>query len=126
MDDLKGFYKVDQNGSIFITATFYNPETNEQKIICVRDYDYFDKSRDNDELYFMPINNDIKKMWLHSKGIITTGDTIKVIKGRKIKIGTIGTVKAIKAVYDKYNRWVADYIYLEDGQKTNINNCVLI
>ena len=50
------FYKVRQEGGSYVVATLYNPITKESKTICVRDYDYFDCSRDNDKIYYMDIN----------------------------------------------------------------------
>lgn len=57
----KGFYKVAQNGGCYISATFYNPDTKEVVSCCVRDYDYADCSRDNDELYYIEIDEEVKK-----------------------------------------------------------------
>lgn len=56
-----GFYKVAQTGGTYVVATFYNPETGDMKSKCVRDYDYSDCSRDDDELYYMEINEDVRK-----------------------------------------------------------------
>ena len=121
----EGFYKVFQSGGSYVTADFFNPTTKEEYSVCVRDYDYFDCSRDNDELYHMEINEDVEKEWRHFKGEILVGDVVKVVKGRKIPHGTIGTVKAIYPYKDCYNRWIADYVYFVEGGKTNIQNCVL-
>lgn len=121
-----GFYKVHQTGGSYIVATFYNPDTKETIEKCVRDYDYADCSRDNDELYFMQINESIKSQWLHDKGIILVGDTVEVFKGRKIPIGTIAKVVDKKPYRDRYGREQAIYLYLDNGQKTNENNCKLI
>lgn len=119
------FYKVDQGAGTYIVATFFNPTTGESYRKCVRDYDYADCSRDNDELYYMPINEEARRAYRHSLGHILEGDEVEVVKGLKVKIGTTGTVKRIRAVYDHYGRWVADYAVLEDGQSTNITNCKL-
>ena len=121
----EGFFKVNQSGGSYVVATLYNPTTGEETTKCVRDYDYDDCSRDCDELYYMPIDNDVRRLWLHSHGVIMAGDTIKVVKGRKVKVGTVATVKEIKPITDRYGRWVADYAYLADGQRTNVTNCVL-
>lgn len=123
---MNGFYKVEQSGGSYVVAIFYNPETKEVKTKCVRDYDYADCSRDDDELYHMEINEDARRAYLHNNGLIIKGDKVEVVKGRKVKIGTIATITAIKPIYDKYHRWVADYVYFEDGQRTNVNNCRLI
>lgn len=122
----KGYYKVLQEGGNYVIATFYNPNTKETITKCVRDYDYSDCSRDDDELYFMEINKDIQRIYYHDKGMILEGDKARVIKGRTLKHGYIGTVQKIKEYKDKYGRWLADYIYFEDGKKINIKNCELV
>ena len=91
-----GFYKVAQDGSCYISATFYNPSTKEIISCCVRDYEYSDGSRDNDDLYYMEINEEVKRKWLHDKGIILAGDVIQVIKGRKVPIGTITKIVTVE------------------------------
>lgn len=119
-----GFYKVAEDGYSFISDIFYNPLTRESHIINVRDYDYSDRSRDIDELYYMDINEEVRKVYLHVEmDAILVGDTVKVIKGCKLPIGTIGIVREIKPYYDKYHRWVCDYVYFENGLRTNIGNC---
>lgn len=123
---MNGFKKVAEQGGTYITATFYNPETGETKSQCVRDYDYADGSRDNDELYYMPIDEDARKQWLHSRGIILEGDTIEVVKGRKVKVGTVSVVVKTREIKDRYGRWVADYVVLENGEQTNVANCRLV
>lgn len=122
----KGFYKVAQTGGNYVVATFYNPDTKEEISKCVRDYDYSDCSRDNDELYFMPIDENVKIEWLHGKGVILIGDKIKVVKGRKVPIGTISEVIDKRDFKDRYGRVQGTYLYLENGMKTNENNCELI
>lgn len=121
-----GFYKVNQSGGSFIVAVFYNPETKEEYSTCVRDYDYSDCSRDNDELYYMKIDEEVRIDWQHHHGNILEGDTIKVVKGRKVPIGTVAKVNKIYPYRDCYNRVVCDYVYLDNGMKTNILNCELV
>ena len=120
-----GFYKVEESGGTYVSGTFYNPETGEERHSCLRDYDYADCSRDNDDLYYMPIDEDVRRVWLHSKGIILEGDIAEVVKGRTLEHGFCGTVKSIKDYKDRYGRWVATYLYFEEGGKINIDNCVL-
>ena len=122
---MDGFFKVAENGGTYVTGVFYNPETGMVKHELLRDYDYADGSRDNDELYYMPINEEARTLWLHSMGRILVGDVVEVYKGRKVPVGTVGRVKDIKPYKDRYGRTVADYVYFEDGQKTNIDNCRL-
>jgi len=122
----KMFYKVAQNGGTFVTATFFDPETLEEFTRCVRDYEYADCSRDNDALYYMQIDEIARRAYLHHHGRILKGDTVRVIKGRKIPIGTEAEVAFIRPVKDKYGRWVADYLYFTDGRRTNVNNCILV
>lgn len=124
--ELEGFKKVAQEGGIFIVATFFNPETGETKTQCVRDYDYADCSRDDDELYYMPIDEQAKRQWEHKQGKILEGDTVKVVKGRKVKVGTVSVVKRTRKVNDRYGRWVADYLIFENGEQTNVENCEVI
>ena len=122
----QGFYKVAQEGGTFITATFYNPVTKETITGCVRDYEYEDCRHDIDELYYMKINEEVKRQWLHDLGEILTGDSIKVYKGRKVPIGTIAKVIEKKTFKDRYGRTQAIYLYLDNGMKVNINNCIRI
>lgn len=119
------FKKIMQTGGTYVVATFYDPETKETMTKCVRDYDYSDCSRDDDELYYMPIDDEALRMYRHDNGIISIGDTVKVVKGRTIEHGFIGKVTNIRPCTDKYGRWLADYVYFDDGRKININNCVL-
>lgn len=126
LDNLSGFFKVAQTGGSFVVATFYNPDTNEIKTGCVRDYDYSDGSHDNDELYYMPVNEDIARKYHHFLGRILVGDTVKVIKGRKLPVGTIGVVDRFWDYKDRYGRTQTRYIVFSDGTKTNIDNCELI
>lgn len=121
----KGFYKIAQSGGSYVVATFYNPDTKEVKTKGVRDYDYSDCSRDDDELYYMPINEDVKRVYLHDNGCILVGDMAKVVKGRTIEHGYIGKVVNRREYTDKYGCWLADYIYFEDGRKINVANCIL-
>lgn len=120
------FYKVSHEGGTFVTGWFYNPVTGEEKSEVLRDYDYSDGSRDNDELYYMDIDEQARIMWLHSHGIICVGDTVEVIKGRTIEHGTVARVKDKKAYRDKYGRTQAMYLYFDDGRKINEDNCKLI
>ena len=120
------FYKVTHKGGTFITGMFFNPVTKEEKLEVLRDYDYSDCSRDNDELYYMPINEEAYKAWQHFRGNILVGDYARVIKGRTIEHGFVGEVKAIRKYTDRYGRWIADYVYFTDGRKININNCELV
>lgn len=122
----KGFYKIGQDGGTYVVAHFYNPTTKEFISKCVRDYDYSDCSRDDDELYYMPINEQVKTIYLHDNGCILVGDMAKVVKGRTIEHGYIGKVVKKKEYTDRYGRWIADYIYFEDGKKINIANCILV
>lgn len=122
----EGFFKVAQSGSSFVVATFFNPVTNEEFSKCVRDYDYEDGSRDDDELYYMPIDEEARRAWLHTKNIFSPGDTVFVFKGRKLPVGTVGTVKDRRPYRDRYGRTVAYYLYFEDGTRTNESNCILV
>ena len=121
-----GYYKVNQDGGTFVTATFYNPETKEEYIECVRDYDYSDCSRDNDDLYYMDIDENARRAWLHNHGTILVNDVVRVFKGRKVPIGTIARVIDKRPYKDRYGRIQTVYAYLDNGMKTSIDNCVLV
>ena len=69
-----------KSGGSYVTAEFYNPTTGETRSECVRDYDYGDCSRDNDELYNMPFNmNTFSKLW----GIKTPAEAKAKIEEQK-------------------------------------------
>ena len=120
-----GFYKVSETCGSLVIATYYNPETDEEDGIVARDYDY-DRSVDNDSVYNAVINENVKKVWLHSNGAILEGDKVMVIKGRKVPKGTVHTVKAKKDVYDRYGRWQCEYLIFDDGLATNEANCIRV
>lgn len=121
-----GFKKVAQSGSIFITAVFFNPETKETYNQCVRDYDYADGSRDDDEAYYMPIDEEAVRAWKRFNGVIQVGDKVEVIKGRKVPIGTIAEVTDIYDWKDNYGRVQTRYAVLSNGQKTSVDNCKIV
>lgn len=123
---LSGFAKVNEEGGTFVLAVFYNPETKEYQSVIVRDYDYFDKSRDDDELYYIPIDEDVRRIWMHDNGHILVGDLVVVEKGRNVRIGTVAYVNAIRPVYNKYHRVVNHSVYLSSGEKTYLNNIRLV
>lgn len=125
-NSVNGFYKVAQNGGTFVTATMFNPITNEVKVLCVRDYDYDDCSRDNDEIYYMDIDEDARKAYLKFKGIVSIGHEVEVIKGRKVPIGTVGVVEKVYDWKDNYGRVQSTYAVLDNGVKVNVNNCKIV
>ena len=120
------YSKISHEGSSFITGYFYNPITKEGKRLVLRDYDYDDCSRDNDELYYMPINEEVRRIYLHDNGIILKDDTVKVVKGRKVPIGTIAKVVSLTEYKDRYGRVQCIYANLDNGQRTNVDNCELL
>ena len=122
----EGFYKVSEQGGSFVTATFFNPVTEEYYTKCVRDYDYADGSRDDDEAYFMQIDETARKAWLKKWGIIEEGDVVEVFKGRKVPIGTVAKVTKIYDWKDCYGRVQATYAVLDNGMKTSVYNCRLV
>ena len=120
-------YKISHNsGCTLVTGHFYNPITGEDKLFTLRDYDYSDCSRDNDALYYMPVDKEVLRLYQHRHGMILEGDRAMVTKGRKIEHGFVGTVTKIYDWRDCYGRVQATYVVFEDGRKTNINNCVLV
>ena len=129
MENLKienGWRKIKQNGGSFVTALLYNIMTGEEENITVRDYDYEDCRNDCDYWYNASIDEEALKAYNRKHGIIQAGERVMVVSGRKIPRGYVGTVERVYPVYDRFHRWVADYCRFADGQKTNVNNCVLI
>ena len=116
-----GFFKVEQSGGSFITATFFNPETKEEFSQCVADAD--EPRRDDWELYKMDIDKDAKRAWKRHHGVLQVGDVVEVFKGRKVPIGTKGIIKGERFVRDRYGRCVALYVVLDNGYSTNVDNC---
>ena len=118
--------KIRQEGGSYIVAYFFNIKTLEVESFSVRDYDYSDCSRDDDDLYYMDIDQDALKAFYRSRGIIQEGDRVMIVKGRKFPAGTVKTVRKIYPLKDRYNRWIADYLYFDDGTKCDMKNCILI
>lgn len=121
-----GWRKVAERGGSYVVAVLFNIVTGESDSVCVRDYDYADCSHDNDYWYDMAIDKDALRAYQKANGIISVGDTVKVVKGRKIPIGYSGVVVNIRPVTDRYGRQVADYVVFDDGKATSITNCVLV
>ena len=120
------FYKVNQTGGTYVTALFFNPVTRETKSVLARDYDYSDCSRDNDEVYYMPIDREAAEIYRKHIGIVAAGDTVEVIKGRKVPLGTVAKVARVYDWRDCYGRVRATYAVFEDGQKTSVYNCRIL
>ena len=123
---MTGYFKIAESGGTYVVATFYNPVTKDVITKCVRDYDYEDGSRDDDELYYMPIDETVAKIYAHDNGRILVGDTARVIKGRTLEHGHTDVVKDIRPYEDRYGRTQATYLYFEHGGKINIDNCELV
>ena len=122
----EGFFKVNQSGGGYVVALFFNPTTKETYTKCVRDYDYADGSRDDDELYYMPIDREVAEIYRKHIGIIAVGDVVEVFKGRKVPIGAVGKVTKIYDWKDRYGRVQSTYAVFEDGTKTSVYNCRII
>lgn len=127
MEHYNGFYKVKEDNGGVCVGCFFNPTTMEHFSKIIWDIDN-DRLLDDDyiqTLRYLPINEDVRKIWMHHNGEIMEGDTVKVVKGRKIPKGYVGIVEKIRPWYDYYGRWQCTYIYFADGQRTNKDNCVL-
>ena len=123
---LEGYHKVSQEGGTFVYAGFYNPETKDYTIRCVRDYDYDDCSRDDDDLYYIEIDENAKRQMLHDQGMILEGDLVVVFKGRNVRVGTVGYITEIRPWKDKYGRVQSYKVTLSGGEKTYLNNVRLM
>lgn len=132
--DLVGYHKVSQSTDCsLVSAIFWCPETDDERMEFVRDYEYSGQpclpggpTHDNDELYYMPIDEHWARVWRHKRGEILAGDVVRVAKGRTLPIGKAGVVKSIRPMRDRYQRWVADYVYFTDGSRINIDNVELV
>lgn len=120
------FYKVDMSGGSYVTALYYNPVTHETKSILARDYDYSDCSRDNDDVYFEQIDENARRLYLRHLGVFSVGDFVEVVKGRTLPHGYKNKVVKISDYKDKYGRYIATYLYFNDGNKINAANCKLM
>lgn len=125
MDNYKGFCKVWERGGAYVTAGFYNPDTNEFFSTCVRDYD----SRDKDELYHMQIDNAARRKYLIACGVPVEGMRVKVVRGRKF----VGETKTVEEIYEFIpeacrgygNRaaYAISYLRFTDGTRCAMHNC---
>lgn len=125
------FYKIGQHGGTYVVALMFNPVTHETDTVCVRDYDYDDCRNDNDEIYYMPINEEAKEIYrklcnAKDGGYLKVGDVVEVFKGRKVPIGTVGKVTRVYDWKDCYGRVKNTYAVFEDGTKTSEWNCRII
>lgn len=125
-DDMEGWAKISQGGSTFITARFWNSYLKEDVYLVTRDYDYDDCHNDNDYLYNMSVDEEALREYKKHNGIIQEGDRVKVVKGRTLPKGFIGVVKSRYNIFDRYGRYVTDYLRFYSGEKINIANVELV
>ena len=123
-----GYYKVAESGRTLTSATFFNPYTGEHFSHIVRDSDDDRVTDDlfNSELADVKINKEAQWVWNRSNGIVQEGDTIRVTKGRTLEHGMEAKVKSVRPFYDKYGRKLADYAYLDNGEKINVSNVGIV
>jgi len=64
------------------------------------------------------------KDYYHKEGFLFKGDKVKIIKGKKIPIGTEKEIKDFHRynVQGTYGHQYTDYVDFTDGTKTNIQN----
>jgi len=120
-----GYYKVAEDGFSLTRATFFNPTTGESYSKIVWDNDDYRVEQENEVEYHEPIDDEVRRVYLNRLGVIQEGDTIKVIKGRKVPKGTIAKVVGFRDWKDNYGRVQATYVLLDNGMKTNVDNCIL-
>lgn len=123
-----GFYKVEKGSGGVRSDTFFNPYTGEYFSHIVSDYDDDRVTDDlfNSELRHMSVNEEASWLWKRSCGVVQEGDTIRVLKGRTLEHGLEAKVKSVRKLHDKYGRYVADYAYLDNGQKINVANVGIV
>lgn len=128
-DNVNGFYKVSTRGYSYVTATFYNPITNEEFVKTIWNADDERIEREAGEYYSLPELDDtdpIKIQWLHKHGIILEGDKVIIKRGRKMK----NEIKRVKSKYTyvvngTYGHGDVDYLRFTDGTKCAEHNCEL-
>lgn len=137
---LDGFYKIgdDASGSL-VRVHLFNPSTGESMSLVVEDYEYqyldgpfigatLDLMTEQEmyDLRCSPIDEWARREWCKYENHVEEGCTVEVVKGRKVPIGTVGEVVAIEGIYDNYGRQVGTRAVLDDGQKTSVDNLVVI
>ena len=127
-----GFYKVGNNYSLTLTyAIFFNPETKETHEELAVDLDYGDASRDNIEIDECPINEEVAEIYQtykrHQHHEYTTGEVVKIVRGRKYKGEVKEVVKTFiwqpSYAWSEYQNIL--YLVFADGTKVNSHNCDL-
>lgn len=130
MEKIKqGYYKVNEYGNSYVTATFFNPITKDHYKVTIYDYDDDRVRIFAGEHYDAQINQDARKAWLHFIGAIQIGDLVKIVKGRKFKGEVKKVVKEFTYKIDgMYGRCYGDveYLVFDDGTKVARNNCELV
>lgn len=123
-----GFYKVGTSGGSLKTADFFNPFTGESFSATISDKEDARMEDDPlcDVLSKIPENEDAKWAYNRSNGIVQKGDTVRVVKGRTLEHGTEAKVREIYPMKDRYGRYVADYAYLDNGEKINVTNVSIV
>ena len=133
LQDYKKVYHTVGGGLIIVGL--YNVDTKDLKKIIVDDLEYhhgggmIDSNYTIEELKLianLSIDENALYQYNYDNGVICTGMTIEVVKGRKYKKGTKGTVIKRYPYYDKYGRWVADYILTDNGLRINVNNVKIV
>lgn len=123
MNDLKvlaiGKYWVCDNLDLLAPIT----ETGTEILTINGDYILF---KEGEKLPpFIMASEEEKRAYLNKNGIVFTGDSVTVAKG-KLK----GMVKTVSGYYryivpNTYGKAYTDYLIFEDGTKTNILNCLI-
>lgn len=72
-------------------------------------------------------NENLKRRKIRwEQGICSIGDTVEIVKGRKLPIGEIKVIKEITPWRDQYGRTQNWYAVFTDNTRTSISNCKLI
>jgi len=132
-----GFFKV-RSGcecrGAYIIETFYNPVKNEIREQLVHNLDDYELNRHYEVLYNMPYCTDMQvnayyikedRRIKHSNGVLLAGDIAKIVKGRKLPIGSLKKFAEIQKWRDRFGRVQTYYAVFTDGTRTNIDNCIL-
>lgn len=135
--NLAGYHKVEEDYRYSLKhVTLFDGDHETTITVDDTEYDYRDAEHssphvartigehpglDTDTLYHAPIEHDWRLKWKAWRGEPEPGLHATIIKGRRK--GGHGTVTRVYPIRNVYGAWVADYVELDNGTRTNANNC---
>lgn len=135
--NLAGYHKVEEDYRYSLKhVTLFDGDHETTITVDDNEYDYRDAEHssphvartigehpglDTDALYHAPIEHDWRLKWKAWRNEPEPGLHVTIIKGRRK--GGHGTVTRVYPIRNVYGAWVADYVELDNGTRTNANNC---